>query len=92
MRGSVAKALVGSGHVALLTRACGPVSVLPSTSAEKPLEELNVRVTNGHTIEQVAADVRTLHRLAVRMRRRRFDQGVVSVQKPRLSFILGATS
>ena len=34
--------------------------------------------------------MQTLYRLSLKMRQRRFDNGVLSVQKPRLSFVLDA--
>ena len=45
---------------------------------------------NGHTLEEVAADVKTLNSIARHMRARRYDNGVLSIQKPKLSFTFGA--
>ena len=62
-----------------------------STPLERPLADLRaIQTSTGHTLEQVAEDVRLLYQLSVHMRKRRFDNGVLSVQKPKLSFVLGA--
>jgi hypothetical protein len=55
----------------------------------KPLAELAVAVSDGHNLADVAADVCALASLAAPMRARRYEAGVLSVQRPKLSFTLG---
>jgi DIS3-like exonuclease 2 len=46
------------------------------------------RPTGGHTVDQVAADVRLMHRVAMERRRLRFDNGAIALHSTKLTFQL----
>ena len=49
---------------------------------------LSRRPTGGHTIQQVAADVRLMNRVAIARRKLRFDHGAVALNSVKLTFQL----
>ena len=60
--------------------------------AEKDLDESlwprSRRPAGGHTIDEVAADIRLMHRVAMARRKLRFDSGALALHASRLAFQL----
>jgi DIS3-like exonuclease 2 len=64
-------------------------TVLPADAAEGNAGEawpVDRRPTGGHTPEQVIADVKNLHMIAMGRRRRRFASGSLALNQPKLCF------
>ena len=69
------------------------VAATPSDKDEDANEELwpkSRRPTGGHTMQQVAADVRLMHRVAKARRRLRFENGALALDSVKLTFQLDA--
>jgi exoribonuclease R len=57
-------------------------------NADEALWPSNRRPTGGHTMEQVAADVRLMHRVAMARRQLRFENGALALHSVKLTFQL----
>jgi DIS3-like exonuclease 2 len=57
-------------------------------SVDEELWPISRRPTGGHTMQQVAADVRLMHRVAMARRRLRFENGALALNSTKLTFQL----
>jgi DIS3-like exonuclease 2 len=67
-----------------------PFGELGESHVDEDLWPLSRRPTGGHTMRQVAEDVRLMHRVAMARRRLRFDNGAVALDSVKLTFQLDA--
>jgi exoribonuclease R len=60
----------------------------PSSAINEEFWPLSRRPTGGHTIDEVAADVRLMHRVAMQRRKLRFENGALALNGIKLTFKL----